>query len=122
MMSDNEVRMIAARASRATPGPWYSHATDDEYASNALYVSSIPGTKERHDNRRGLSHGNAHQVPPEQVVAITLLQAPRLCQPDEYEENTDFIANARSDVPHLVEEVWRLRKRVAELERIVGGK
>ncbi len=32
------------------------------------------------------------------------------------EADQDFIAHARQDVPHLLEEIWRLRERIAELE------
>jgi len=110
MIDDNELEEINLRASRATPGPWFGHATDDVEASNALYVSTTPGPGITvHDNRRGLSDGGRNQVDPSTVVAITLLQGPCLCRPDEFDENTEFIAHARSDIPRLIEEIKRLK-------------
>ncbi len=114
-MNDAELAAISARADQATPGPWFGHATDDEYSSNALYVSPRPGSQEHHDNRRGMAEGNPFQADPASVVAITLLQTPLLCLPKEFEENTEFIAHARADIPRLVAEVRRLRKRLEEL-------
>jgi len=111
IIDDKELEEISLRASRATPGPWFGHATDDASASNGLYVSPTPGQGiMEHDNRRGLSDGDPKQVDPSTVVAITLLQAPTLCGPPAYEENTEFIAHARSDVPRLIEEIRRLKK------------
>jgi hypothetical protein len=115
MISDDELGAMAASADQATPGPWFTHATDDEYSSNALYVSTIPGSKEQHDNRRGMADGDPFQATKTTVVAITLLQKPFLCLPNECEENTEFIANARTDVPRLIIEVRRLKKRLKEL-------
>jgi len=64
--------------------------------------------------------GGPDQAEPVSVVAITLLQMPNLCCPKECEENTEFIAQARSDVPRLVAEVRRLKKQLQKLQ--VGRK
>jgi hypothetical protein len=115
MIHDTELEEISLRASRATPGPWFGHATDDEYASNALYISTKKGPGITvHDNLRAMSDGDPNQAIPSTVVAITLLQAPCLCQPDACEENTEFIAHARSDIPRLIEEIKRLRKIIGD--------
>ena len=77
-MIEKQLQLIEERAARATPGPWYAHATDDMHASNARYVSVAPGNIFHHDNKRGMLEGASHQAKPEDVVAITLLQSPKL--------------------------------------------
>jgi hypothetical protein len=115
-MTDEELDAIERRAAAATSGPWYFHSTDDAHFMNARYV----GTSEKepsddHPTRyQGLCDGAEEQVHPRRVVAITLLQEPSLAGPEEYEENTTFIAHARTDVPKLVAEIRRLR---AELDQ-----
>ncbi len=37
------------------------------------------------------------------------------------DEDQDFIAHARQDVPELLEEVYRLRQRIVELETHAGS-
>lgn len=114
MMNDNELEEISVRAAKATSGPWFGHATNDVDSSNALYISTTPGPGIAvHDNRRGLSEGDRQQVDRSTVVAITLLQRPCLCTPDAFDENTEFIAHARSDVPRLIEEIKRLKALIA---------
>jgi len=116
MIDDDELEEISLRAARATPGPWFGHATDDMDASNALYISTTEGPGITvHDNHRRLSEGDRHQVDRSTVVAITLLQRPCLCTPHAFDENTEFIAHARSDVPRLIEEIKRLKSVIASI-------
>ena len=84
---------IRKRCEAATPGPWYPKATDDACCMNARYVSLVPG-EWRHDDENGMAEPADYA----NVVAITLLQSPRLaCLDDEkWDENTLFIAHARS--------------------------
>lgn len=93
---------IRQRCEAATPGPWYPKATDDACCMNARYVSLVPG-EWRHDDGRGMAEPADYAS----VVAITLLQSPRLaCVSDErWDENTLFIAHAREDLPALLEVV-----------------
>lgn len=107
-MTEQRLAEIEARANAATRGPWFAHATDDQMFMNARYVSITPGSF-HHDEGNGMAEGWSSQVDSETVVAITLLQSPRLVDPDEMDENTEFIAAARFDVPALVMEVRRLR-------------
>jgi hypothetical protein len=132
-MSAERLAEIRARCEAATPGPWYPRATDDCCAMNARYVGlrETPSTVEcelypvltkhfepgewGHDGRYGLDVNHADHEPPDQVVAITLLQQPDLVGPGACDENTAFIAAARQDIPDLLAEVERLRE---ELERL----
>lgn len=113
MISDDELAEIEARAGAATPGPWYAHATDDEVFSNARYVSVQPG-EFRHDNKRGMDSQSDERADSEKVIAITLLQSPRLAECNECDENTLFIAHARSDIPRLIAEIRRLKAGVSD--------
>ncbi len=121
-MIERQLQQIEERVAKATPGPWYAHATDDMYATNARYVSIKPGNIHHHDNKRGMSDGDKHQADPNSVVAITLLQAPLLARTDECDENALFIAHARTDVPLLIAEVRRLQAQVGELINRVKAK
>lgn len=126
-MDERRLREIEQRANAATPGPWHPRHTDDEAFMNAYYVGLDPAPEGRpypmHDTRCGLSAGDEDQEPSNRVVAITLLQAPRLVDVGDgetldgclWEENADFIAHSRADVPDLVAEVRRLQ---AEVERL----
>lgn len=121
-LTDQELLEIEKRCSAATPGPWYPRATDDEVFSNALYVGLRPGEPDidslHHDNRPGLFPGHKRQEPPENVVAITLLQHPLLAEVGDglWDENTLFIAHARDDVPRLIAEIRRLKAVLASLQ------
>jgi hypothetical protein len=119
-MTDDDLEQIEKRAAEATPGPWYPHRTDDQVHSNARYVSVEPSDF-AHDNKTRMWAGSRQQANPEGVIAITLLQSPGLAVADACDENTLFIAHARTDVPSLVSEVRRLRERVAELEKKMGA-
>lgn len=92
----------------ATPGPWYAHATDDRYCMNARYVG-VRKSDFSHDNLCGLSHKSLDQEPPQDVIAITLLQMPNLATNENCDENTEFIASIRNAAPELF-------ARIAELE------
>ena len=81
---------------------------------NARYASSKPGP-EAHDERQGMAVG-PEQANPNEVIAITLLQEPLLCRSKEFENNSIFIAAARSDIPKLVEEVRRLKEELGKLK------
>lgn len=117
-LSEQELDRIEARCEAATPGPWYARSTDDQVFMNALFVGTRPGEMGvdglYHDDGRGLAAGGKEQAPPEQIIAITLLQSPHLADvKDElWDENTLFIAYARSDIPRLIGEVRRLRARL----------
>jgi hypothetical protein len=98
---------------KTTPGEWYAHYTDDALFMNATYVSTTPGIEPLHlgffvDNGTGMAAGASDQAEHESVVAITLLQEPRLVDPDQSDENTLFIANVHQHLPRLLAIIRRL--------------
>lgn len=84
---------IEQRANRATPGPWYSQNPDDSHYMSAFCVRSIP------DEPNDIEDGNEPGM-----IAVTLLQMPGTVGRggDKWEEDADFIAAARTDIPALV--------------------
>lgn len=80
-MTIEELRDIAARCERATPGPWRSMIEGRDHTSGSSFImTGAPGNRSEDIELSGAS-------------------------PDDQ----DFIAHARQDVPRLVEEVKRLR-------------
>lgn len=83
-------------------------------------LGQCPGRKQdmdwHHDVRRGIEAKGDEQEPPGQIVAVTLLQWPRLADVDDgrWDENTRFIAHVREDVPRLIAEIRRLRDLLSE--------
>lgn len=101
MLTDEDLDAIEARARAATAGPWYVCYLDDDHAMNLTAVATevIP-TGTRWPN-----------FDPAKVVAATLVQQPRYVShaAECWDEDADFIAQARADVPRLLQEVRRLR-------------
>jgi hypothetical protein len=101
-MSDDDISEIEQRVAATTPGPWHLRQLDDENAMNLIAVSTAPdtGLGERWPE---FDHG--------ELVAATLVQQPRYVDvhDERWDENADFIAHARTDVPRLIAEVRRLR-------------
>lgn len=103
-MTPKEIEAIKRRCEAATAGPWYPVATDDQACMNARYVGTKDRNWPKHDQEIGMDGSRA-----EETVAITLYQIPTLIDNERCDENTNFIAHAREDVPALVAEVRRLR-------------
>lgn len=114
MLTDAELQQIRERCDKATPGPWFPVFTDDANSMNAVYVGTVD-RGQMHDNARGFSFDSPRQ---QEIIAVTLYQLmPRIDHDSElWDENADFIANARADMPRLLDEITRLAGRVAELE------
>lgn len=112
---------VEAEWRATTPGTWYAHATDDDRYQNARYVSAEPSeTGDRaslaHDDGQGMAEGSGDQADPRQVVAITLLQSPRLADVRECNQNTLFIANVHQHMARLLTLVGRLDEALGARE------
>jgi hypothetical protein len=106
-ITDRELDEMRARADAATPGPWYPRLLDDQDAMNLVAVSTAPDSG-RGERWPGFDH--------REIVAATLIQAPRYVDVADtrWDQNAEFIAAARRDVPRLIAEIRHLR---AERER-----
>lgn len=100
-MDDLELTSIRSRAASASAGPWFVRVLDDDYAMNLVAISTVADSG--HERWPDFDSG--------EIVAATLVQQPRyVSQSDSrWDENAEFIAHAREDVPRLLEEVARLR-------------
>lgn len=83
MTADEWLADLEAKTKAVTPGAWHIIEADDERFMSAVYVATTP-----EDATPGET--------PENVIAVTLLQSPRVaCISDEkWGENTAFIAAA----------------------------
>src|SRR6476619_382117 len=114
-LTSDELLAIESRCNAASPGPWYPRASDDGHSMTGFYVGLRPGPVHSsaelvHDNRHGLDI-NSHDFDPD-IIAITLLQCPRMVDQEYEDHNTIFIAHAREDVPRLINEVRRLQREL----------
>ena len=122
-MSSIDLAADRAIIEAATPGPWYARATDDERSMNARYVSTY-GFSDRgcldleHDNVQGMNPRSGNRTKPYDVVSITLLQSPPLALAYRCDENTVFIAAARTRWPAALDEIERLREEVLRLKML----
>ncbi len=91
---------IEARANAATPGPWHARGLDDESCRNLIGVSTEPdtGLHETIGPRDG-----AH------MVAVTMDHFHACHAAERWDEDAEFIAASRADVPALVAELRRER-------------
>ncbi|MGP8303327.1 hypothetical protein ACTPOK_36455 [Streptomyces inhibens] len=90
-------------AGAATPGPWHVRQLDDDFAISLVAISTVPDT------------GAGERWPDfdhRQIVAAALVQQPRHVDvvDERCDENANFIADARQDIPRLIAEIRRLRR------------
>ncbi|MET7716172.1 hypothetical protein [Streptomyces sp. NPDC005407] len=111
-MTDEELAEIAELADAATPGPWHVRQLDDEYAMGLVAISTVPDT-EAGERWPAFDH--------RQIVAATLVQQPRYVDVADarWDENARFIAQARQDIPRLVDEIHRLRRLIEAKDQAV---
>jgi hypothetical protein len=91
-----------------TPGPWYWAMYDDVHRMSMLAVTTEEGD--------GADGGYWPNFDGGTLVAATLIQEPRYVDIKDarWQQNVQFIARCRTDVPNLVREVRRLRALLAE--------
>ncbi|WP_406129200.1 hypothetical protein OIE52_05675 [Streptomyces canus] len=102
-LTDEELSEIEELALAATPGPWHVRQLDDDFAMSLVAISTVPDTGA--DKRwPDFDH--------RKMVAATLVQQPRYVDvaDERWDENANFIANARQDVPRPIAEIRRLRR------------
>lgn len=102
-LTHEELAEIEELTEATTPGPWYVRPLDDDWAMNLVAVSTLPDT------------GRAERWPDfdhQQIVAATLVQQPRYVDVADarWDENAQFIAKARQDIPRLIAEIRLLRQ------------
>jgi hypothetical protein len=106
----HELAQIEARAEKATPGPWYVRFLDDSHAASLIAVSTTPDTDKGERLLEGLPE--LAEISPT-LVAATIVQYPLRyvdIADQRWDENAEFIANARVDVVRLLNEIKRLRR------------
>ena len=88
------------RAEAASKGPWHVVHCEDRDFATMLRVSTVPDSEE-----------------PGDTVAVVVLQMPlEACVSDEcWDENGEFIAAARTDVPRLIELVEEMAETLDEM-------
>jgi hypothetical protein len=109
---------VHRRSSEATGGPWHVRRPDDGEWQCAIAICTVPedprqAARARRDWRLGWPE-------PESVVAITLLQSPRLAEAAECRANAEFIAAARVDVPRLLALAEGALGRLAEIRSLLA--
>ena len=96
-MTDQELEAITAREQRSTLGPWSVKRVQNLYPSEA---------------------GDGRTYP-----AVRGFRCPKAIYErawEQVEQDAQFIAGARADVPLLLNEVRRLRRRLRELHTVVS--
>lgn len=131
MSKEKRLAEIRERVEKATPGPWNVGFLDDEMFMNAVVIQTRPfdlrkksistsdGGVHKYENRRpGRWRHDLSDEELESIIGCTLLQAGhhRIGEGTElWDENADFIAHAREDVPWLLAEVERLQEVAKEM-------
>jgi len=95
-MSNGDLDAAERRADAATPGPWKSYVEGRDHDSGDSFIRTG-------DPDLYISYG---EWPEDQ----------RRVNEQRRANDMDFIAAARQDVPRLIAEVRRLRKRLSELK------
>jgi hypothetical protein len=107
-LTEDELAAIEELVAAATPGPWYVRNLDDDHAANLVAVSTAPDAS-RTQRWPNFDAG--------EIVAATLVQFPNRyvnCTDERWDENAQFIAHARQDIPRLIAEVRRLKNAIEQ--------
>lgn len=112
VLTEDELAAIEELATAATPGPWYVRGDlDDDHAANLVAVSTTPEAS-RTQRWPNFDAG--------EMIAATLVQFPNRyvdCSDQRWDENAQFIAHARQDIPRLIAEVRRLKNALEQAQR-----
>jgi hypothetical protein len=95
-MTDQEIIEIKKRVETATKGPWKSYIEGRDHSSGNDFI--MTGISE---NENIWSEGRGTDI---ELTGAT-------------DADQDFIANARQDIPRLLEEVARLKEEINNLKR-----
>jgi hypothetical protein len=129
-MTNKELDEIEQRADRATPGPWYwrpgKHTGDKKTSDAGGLHTKTPIESFTPDGRRFYNEnvvfptaqvgGDPYWV--ERFLNATKRGTPTLSLALECfgkESDREFIASAREDIPALICEIRRLRRRISDL-------
>lgn len=117
ILNSEQLAKVKTLTAGMTPGPWFVVWTDDTCSMNAVYV----GTKDRgldHDNQIGMDGSRFGEV-----VAITLLQEPRLaCHDSEsWDANAELIAAAPDLLDTINANVKRLHALTTTSEKLLAA-
>jgi hypothetical protein len=101
-LGERELGDIEDRVNSATSGPWFVRQLNDREFMTLVAVSTVPGSD---------SDGSVNELESGRNIALTLVQDPQYAAVSDelWDENANFIAHARQDVPRLIAEVRRLR-------------
>lgn len=100
------LQAIEKREKRATAGPWHVHNPEDNLFMNVYLVATTP----QEPNPWWDGEAEARKV-----VAVTWLYGVADVADGKGEENAEFIAHARTDIPFLLHLVRRQQQELAHL-------
>lgn len=116
-LTDAELAAIRERTEMATPGPWYIRFLDDSHFMNLVAVCTTPDSGQH----EALPYHDQGGEIRKSIIATTLYQAdahvivPVSVETENWDEDAEFIAHAREDIPRLLAEIERLRNELSLL-------
>ena len=131
MNTQKRIDSIKARVNNATPAPWYVNFLDDSRFMNLVAVTTIPDSG-KHEALLDLPNDTDNEIR-NSIIATTLIQAEiqdgrpfvevNLGNPNDvdftgypeynnWDEDAEFIAHAREDIPWLLSQIEELQQRI----------
>ncbi len=101
-MTNDHLAAIEAREQKATPGPWLHDRYNEEYAEGCTETHWVSGPD------------GADGAP---TVAHVYTDSCTACWPNIPNDDAEFIAHAREDIPALVAEVRAMKSEISDLQR-----
>ena len=108
-LTDAELAGLEELCGATTPGPWYVRNLDDDFGMSLVAVATTADTG-RGERWPKFDH--------REIIAATLVQHPRYadCADELWDQNAQFIADAREAVPRLIAEIRRLRQQLGSAD------